>query len=798
MARAHAVLLALLLLPARLPGQGVSQTSPPPGTTRGVVQLGRFDPPPVIDGILDEPIWATASRLEGFVQTEPGDNTAPSYPTIALIGFSGRSLFIGVIATDDSALVRATIAARDAIVSDDIVTFYLDTFGDRKRAYVLAFNPLGIQQDGLFTEGIELPDYSADFVLQSRGRLTATGWTLEVEIPLSSLRFSSRPGQSWHLQVQRRIRHRNNELDSWMPLVRGDANFLARAGTLTGVDQLPAQRYLEVLPAMTGLWTGERIPGANGNPSDGFHQGAVDPDFGVSARVGFSPGVTLDVAVNPDFAQVEADAPIVLANQRFPTLFPEKRPFFLEGQDLFQTPLNVVHTRSIVDPIAAAKLTATRGVTSVGVLLASDEAPGSFTDLERRDPGLQPEIDRLDGHNSSVAIVRARRETGPGATVGLLGTAYHFVNRDNITGGADFRLTPNPRLIVSGQLTGTWAKRAFYDAGIDQDVLRSGTGLGYSLVVRRTGRHFNVTLSGKGRSPDYVTEVGFTPQVNTNVWSLETRWDGEQRPDATLISWSAIHTVLAQFDWDGRPTYGFLWPRVSLGFPRLTTMSIGPYVDYLRIFEEEFGPRRGPNQVGAFYGAPVRETIYRGFAITGTTTLDPHWKIEPYLDWSWDAMDYDFGDGPRFPRVSPAALADPNAPLDPGTGSTFDATLNVEWTPVAAVRVNAGYTKSRLRRNDSGRIAYNENLWSGETVLQFGSFAFVRFRADYRTSRSNLRTQFLAAWTPSPGTAVYLGYDDDLNHDGFSPFTGIQEPGWQRNARTLFLKMSWLFRRTLP
>jgi len=794
--RAERLLLVLLLMPARLSAQGTSGTTPLE-SARDVVHLARFDTPPLIDGILDESAWLAAARLDGFVQTEPGDNTPPSHPTAVLIGFGARSIFIGVIASDDSAQVRATIAARDAIVSDDIITLYLDTFGDRKRAYVLAFNPLGIQQDGVFTEGTDLPDYSVDLVMHSRGRVTATGWTVEAEIPLSSLRFSTSPGQSWHIQVQRRIRHLNNELDSWMPLVRGDAAFLARAGTLTGIDQLPSPRALEIIPTVTGLWAGERTPGSSSGVPDGFDVDPLKPDLGVSARMGITPGVSLDVAINPDFAQVEADAPIVLANQRFPTLFPEKRPFFLEGLDVFQTPLNVVHTRTIVDPIAAVKLTGTRGSTAFGVLLASDEGPGSFTDAERSDSSLRQVIDQLGDQNSTVAVVRARRETRSGLTLGVLATGYRFVDRDNVTGGLDFRSTSNPRLFARAQLVGTWAHRTFYNPEVDQDILRDGTGLGYSIQLRRTGRHFNVTLSGTGRSPDYVSEVGFTPQVNTNAWSLETRWNGEQHPNATIISWSAAHTVLFQFDWDGRPTYGYVWPRVTLGLPRLTTVFIGPYADYMRIFEEEFGPKRGPNQAGAFYGASSRETLYRGFAIVGSTTPDRHWIIEENLDWSWDALDFDFGDGPRFPRVSPAALADPNAPLDPGPGATFDATLAVTWTPVSAFRLTGSYTKSRLRREDTGRLAYDENLWSGETVLQLGSFTFLRLRADYRSSRSNLRTQFLAGWTPNPGTALYLGYDDDLNHDGYSPFSNIRETGWQRNARTLFVKMSWLFRKTL-
>ena len=531
---------------------------------------------------------------------------------------------------------------------------------------------------------------------------------------------------------------------------------------------------------------------------DAFTDAPARADVGLSAKLGLTADVTTELALNPDFAQIEADAPVVTANQRYPILFEEKRPFFLEGVDLFRTPLLVVHTRAIVDPDAALKLTGKRGVTTFGVLAASDGAPGYFTDAERRDSSRQAEIARLGGRNSVVGIVRLRRELGAASNIGFLGTAYHFVDRDNLTAGADFRLAAGTRSVATVQLTGTWARRAFYDPDLGRDTLRTGRGLGYYAELRSTGRHLNLTLTGKGRSPDYVTETGFTPQVNTNVWSFETRWDGEPHAERTLISWSAAHTVLAQFDWQGRMTYGFLWPRATLTFPRLTSVTVGPYVDYQRLFEEEFGPRRNAQQAGAFAGPGVRQTVYRGFAITGGTTPDRRWKVAGTLDWSWDAFDYDFGSGPKFPRVSPAALADPSAPLDPGKGNTFDATVSVMWKPAASLRISANYTKSRLRRNDTQRVAYDENLWSAQIVYQLTRFASVRGRADYRSSRSNLRPQLLLAWTPSPGTALYAGYNDDLNSDGYSPITGAREPGLRRNARTLFVKLSYLVRWGLP
>jgi hypothetical protein len=793
---ASAAVLGLALLPVRLTAQALGPTADAASAEPPRAHVPRFSTPPAIDGVLDEPVWHSAARLEGFVQTRPGDNTAPSHATVVLVGYDARTLYLGIQATDDSALVRATVAARDDILNDDFVGIFLDTFGDRRRAYVLGFNPLGIQQDGIYTEGVVEPDYSVDIVMFSKGRVDRNGWTVEVAIPLSSLRYSAGPGHRWNAHVQRRIKHLNNEQDSWMPMVRGDAGFLTQAGSLAGFDALPTRRAVELIPSITALREGTRVPASDpGSPvPDAFADAPARAAAGLSAKLGLAADVTAELALNPDFAQVEADAPIVTANQRYPILFEEKRPFFLEGIDLFRTPLLVVHTRAIVDPAAAVKLTGKRGGTAFGVLAASDGAPGYFTDAERRDSLRQAEVARLGGRHSLVGIVRLRHEVGAASHIGFLGTAYHFVDRDNLTAGADFRVAGGTRAVAIVQLTGTWARRTFYDPDRDRDTLRTGRGLGYHAELRSTSRHLNLTLTGRGRSPDYVSETGFAPQVNNHVWSLETRWDAEPRPAALLHSWSAMHTVLAWFDWKGRMTYGYVWPHATFNFPRLTSVTVGAYMDYLRLFEEEFGPRRNAQQTGAFAGPGVRQTVYRGFAITGGTTPDRRWKLAWTFDWSWDAFDYDFGGGPKFPRVSPAALADPNAPLDPGKGNTFDATVSVMWGPAAVLRFGATYTKSRLRRNDTHRVAYDENLWSAQAVYQLSRFTSARVRADYRSSRSNLRPQVLLAWTPNPGTALYAGYNDDFNSDGYSPITGAREPGLRRNARTLFVKLSYLVR----
>src|SRR5262249_16358627 len=151
--------------------------------------------------------------------------------------------------TDAPNRVRATIAKRDDVLGDDHVRIYLDTFDDQRRAYVLIFNPLGVQQDGILTEGSD-PDYSLDIVMQSKGVLTADGYTIEVAIPFRSLRYESGSGKAWGLHVVRRIRHLNDEEDSWMPLVRGKAGFLAQEGRLTGLEAIAADRTLEIIPSL--------------------------------------------------------------------------------------------------------------------------------------------------------------------------------------------------------------------------------------------------------------------------------------------------------------------------------------------------------------------------------------------------------------------------------------------------------------------------------------------------------------------------------------------------------------------
>ena len=752
------------------------------------ISIPRIEAPIVVDGRMDEAAWAGATVLTGFVQTQPGDNIPAPYSTTTYLAWDDAALYFALVAKDTPQGIRATVARRDEVLQDDYVQLFLDTFGDQRRAYDLIFNPLGVQQDGIFTEGGGA-DFSIDVVMTSRGIISDSGYTVEVAIPFRSLRYSIRPDRPWGLHIVR-VRRDNREENSWRPLVRGQSSFLAQAGGITGFAPANATRALDVIPSLMAVQTGSRWPA-------GFRE--ADPEFrpGVTARAAISSGLTVDLAVNPDFAQVEADVPVVNANRRFPLFFEEKRPFFLEGIDLLQTPLRAVHTRTILDPDAAVKLAGKNGRASLGVLLASDNGPGSFSDLELSDSSARAAAQPFLGRNATLGIVRFRRDVGTGSNLGFLATGYDFVERQSVAVGTDGRLALGLQHTIAFQVLGSAAHRRFYDPDRDQSRLRDGYGLGYYLRGSRTGRHWNHTLIAEGRSPDYVADLGFTLQTNTHMLRWDTRYDAEPRPDATLVSWSGFFRAFGQMDWQGNVTYAWIFPGVVFNLPGQTAIDVSAYTDYLRLEEGEFGARRGATQEGAFFGEPTRSTVFRGVVVAISTAPSEKYSVALSADRSWDVFDYDFGAAPEYPRVSPAALADPAAPLDPGTGNQLTLTADLTWRPSDSWRTTLSYTRDRLVRNDTRRVAFEENLLSFRTTYQFTRFLALRARLDFSDLESNVRGELLGSWTPSPGTALYVGYTDDLEWNGYNAFTGRREPGWNRNSRTTFVKLSYLWRNQL-
>jgi hypothetical protein len=797
------------------------------------IRVPRFDKPPVIDGKLDDEVWKQAVVLKDFYQTQPGDNIAPSKPTELMIGYDQKTLYFGFHCYDDPTKVKATVGKRDQIFGDDNVRVFLDTFNDQRRAYIFGWNPLGIQQDGIVTEGSGW-DFSVDIVMESKGMLTSDGWTVEVAIPFKSLRYEAGKGKLWGIHIWRNFFRFNDEIDSWMPYSRDISSLLSQEGHLTGLEGISTERTLEIIPSLTLSETGKRVNALSAaqlaaNPTlldpGRMLNAPIKGDVGLTMKYGLSPTVTLDLAINPDFAQVEADQTVVTANQRFPIFFEEKRPFFLEGIDIFQTRSQAVHTRAIVDPDIAVKLTGKRGRNTFGILLASDNAPGNFVGDERANPVNFRFLDK----NAYIAIVRLKHDVGKESSIGFLATSYNFIEKHNQLAGVDGRFKLDKQTTFSFQVLGTISHRCFsdpganlyaskitapcYNGGTTRDFYRTGNGLGYNFNYSKDGRHFYYGANGSGRTRDYRADVGFTRRTNSNSEGIYFGYNSEPKPKARLINWHFNNSANIEFNWQGRSQSLGEEANVSFNFQHNTYLGLGLSHGYERLFEEEFGVKRTATQLGAFSGGPERSTQQTFLYLLAGTKPSKKYSINLFMGQGFGSFDFDFGAEPKFARASPSAISARQAELaglcnvnppplvclglqDPGPGNEFNADLSLSYQPTNALSMSLEYNKDRLVRRDTGLVAFDDNIYAFRSTYQFTRFIFLRARVDYDTLSSGARGQFLLGWTPNPGTAFYVGYNDDLVRNGINPFTGQFEPGFHRDRRTFFIKMSYLFRKS--
>jgi hypothetical protein len=811
--------------PAPAIKEGKAALSLPPEKS-APVKATLFAKPPVIDGKLDDDVWKTAAVLKDFYQIQPGDNLIPENKTEVRLGYDARFLYIAFHCFDDPSKVRANIPKRDNIWDDDYVGILFDTFNDQRRAYEFDFNPLGVQADGIWTEG-QGEDFSLDLVMESKGMVTSDGYTIEIAIPFKSLRYVAGKDKLWGIHFWRRTKRLNNSLDMWIPMDRDKNSWLAQAGHLTGLEGISTERTLELIPSLTVSETGKRktaLPfnALAGTPDPGrFVNEPIDIDPGLTGKYTLTPTITLDFTVNPDFAQVESDQLVVTANQRFPIFFEEKRPFFLEGIDIFQTQIQAVHTRTIIDPDYAVKITGKVNRNTFGLLLASDDGPGNFSEEDRTNPNVFPGIERFVEKNASVGILRLKRDVGKSDSfIGFLGTYYRFVDKYNELGGFDGRFRIDKQTTFSWQVLGTHSRHVFFFPEEGQFRDSKQNGFSYSVDYNQSGRHFGHEFSMGGRTRYYVADVGFNRRLNTNSPNWFIRYNSEPKPKAKLISWRVYTDFAANFDWQGRSQNLGNESQVQLQMPKQTYFGSGFNKGYERLFESEFGPKRQPGtncvveNTCTFAGEDnERSSPNTGVYFFGGSSPSKKYNFNFFVNRIWGAFDFDFGAGPKYPRASPGAIAareafaaglcnaDPlpancRAPQDPGPGDFWHFDGGISYQPTTAINVRLSYTKERLTRYDTKQVAFDENITSMRATYQFTRFIFARGRVDYDSLASNVKGQFLLGWTPNPGTAFYVGYNDDLNRNGFSPFTGRLEPGFRRNGRTFFIKMSYLFRRS--
>ncbi len=772
------------------PTRGVAQQLVYHGRNRQVTaELPRMDEAPAIDGAVTDSIWSRAALLTGFSAYLPIDNRPAADSTEVYAYYNASHLFFGVRAFETHGPVHATLAARDRIDMDDYIQIVLDTFNDRRRAFVFGVNPLGAQADGVRTEGFNPPqprgqtfggnppafiDLSPDFVFASAGRLTDAGYEVEVAIPLKSIRFQGSNEQTWALQVLRFVQHSGYQ-QTWTPARRGAASFLVQSGTVTGIHDLRRDAVAEFNPELT--------ESLNGAPDNDEWKYRSTPNLGANIRWRILPNLTLNATARPDFSQVEADAAQVPGDTRFALFFPERRPFFIDGIEQFDAPNNLIYTRRILQPDVATKLTGRFGRTSVAYMGALDDPLASASGEDR----------------PLFNIFRLRRDILQASTMGL--TLTDRTERDGFS-----RVAMGDTRIIF--------KRAYtFNTSLGGSATRPVTGGAtktaplWEIGTNRTGLRYGFRYVFSGIGPDFQAASGFVPRTDFVSGAAYNRVSWFGKPGDLIESF----LIRQGFDWLW--LYDRFWD--------------GKAVQETKVqFENVFNIRGG----WVLSVTPVRETFLfdsRTYARYRRLVPSPN---GPGID------TLPFRESPRTPTA--IVLLRLNTPqyerwtgrftgflgrdiefFETSTARRIDLTGEVDLRPTDQMRVNASYLYSHFTRSRDGTTLSRATVPRVRLEYQISRALFLRFVGQYdsrlrdalrdprdeqplailsgstyvraaRTTTRDFRMDWLINFVPSPGTVVFAGYGSSLTEPEAFRFRDLE-----RVRDGFFVKLSYLFRR---
>lgn len=530
-------LLCLLLMLAT--STATAQTAP---AERPSVLIPRVSAAPQLSTYLTPEPPAAAGEVSGFIQRDPRDGRPSAYSTRVFLSYDQERLYVIFVCRDDPAGIRARVTRRENSEADDSVSIYLDTFHDRRRAYVFSSNPLGVQSELMKTEGQD-DDESFDTLWYTEGALTSFGYVVKMSIPFRSLRFSGEPVQSWGIAVGRRIQ-RLNEESYWPTLSRRVQGFVPQFAVARGLERVSPGANVQLTPY--GSFTGARLGTAA--------EGVLDTTrrMGLDAKVGLGSAFVLDAAMNPDFSEVESDEPQVTVNERFEVLFPERRSFFVENAGYFNTPVPMFFSRRIVNPSGGARLTGKTGPWVTAALAMQDQAT--------------PETDA-----ATTAVGSVRREFGRNAHIGGLATVRDTATGSNRALSLDSRWTVGDTWVVAGQVVRT---------DTSEDGAQAG-GSGLFGQISRDARHLDLAVQYTDLSPDFEAPLGFIRRVDMR--QLEHEISYQWRPKGGPISkFGPTLDGFLVWDHDAALTDWRIRPRFEMEFVGQTQF----LVDHSRSFEQ--------------------------------------------------------------------------------------------------------------------------------------------------------------------------------------------------------------------
>jgi hypothetical protein len=704
-----------------------------------------------IDGNLDDPGWTNAKRVNQFVERYPGENLPPAVQTEVAITYDENYLYVGFKCSDNQNAVRATMCQRDQFGNDDAVGVFLDTYGTATTAYKFWVNPYGVQKDYLWSS-VYGDDSGFDLIWKSAAIRTDSGYNVEMAIPFASLRFPSQEIQSWRIDFMRDHPRESYKQYSWTAIDRNEQCAPCQWGTIDGIRDVQPGKGMEFLPAFVAHQASALAD--DGDPQSPIENGEIKSEFSLGGKYAISSDITTEAAYNPDFSQIESDATQIDVNSTIALMYPERRPYFQEGSDIFRTMFNSFYTRMVNNPRFTAKLTGRMGGTSIGFLTASDKNSPYIIPLDERSMSV-------NAGNSYVNVLRGLHTFSDNSKLGFLVSDRRF---DHDGSGTVFSLDGALRLSSMYRLTGQFIttyttepndptitarlRNTRFNRGENNTQFDGESFSGTALITefRRVSRNLSFVLDYNQITPAYRTLTGYDPVLDHRTAFINISYD--IRPENSIIT--RLTPQIMQYN------------RWNFDGPKKQESYSANCQGQLSFAQTNFG----------LY-ASQRFEVYRDVKYDGLWTFDAFISNQ-IVDAIAMGFDYNFGKGIAYGWQS--------------KGKETGYTLNMTLKPIDRLTIDQDVTYAKSVDPESGEDFYsgyiartrlqlqvNREL-SGRLVLQYDDFGKVWDLDPLLTYRMN------------SFTVLYLGSSYSYMQYDMTP----QPKLWQMTSRQYFMKIQYL------
>lgn len=692
-----------------------------------VLTVPRTETSPVIDGKLDDVTWSEALKIDNFKTIKPDYGKDPSQKTVAFITYDSENIYFAIRCYDkEPKKIKTSVSSRDAMFQDDYVAVILDTFNTMQEGFVFFMNPQGIQGDGMINSDGNA-EASFDMVWYSKGQIDDEGYSVECRIPLQSIRFPGKETITMRISFFRQIVRSSETIIA--PPTYADKGSLLKQSQAISVTGLKYKRVFELLPAITHN-TRQSID--NGEMKTDEKQS----DIGLTGKLGLTSDLTLDATYNPDFSQVEADAGQIDINLRYALYYSEKRPFFLEGNELFQFAGNVedgplamvVHTRRIVDPTFGFKLSGKMGRKNTLVALYAK-------DNLRDDP--------VDEH-PDFTIVRYKYALKDDSYIGGFYTAKDYGQGFNRVAGSDGRIRLTNTSMVSYHIFGSFTRRNGSEV----------TGNGYALGLNYNygDRKLILDLGYQDISRDFQIDTGFITRTGLrrlSAFAMKRIYPKSKffhRIEPFYWSFHLYDTNDKMFETFNLFTLRFWLPRTTqLRFDTILASEV-------------------------FAGKRFRTS---GFGIQGSSQITKQVFMNIFF------------------RHRGSIYYDPEEPFQ-GYGNRLGG--GIQYQPLEKLNFSLSLSYVDFFRDSDNEKLYDYAIIRSRNTFQANKYLFLRAIVEYNTYSDRLTVDVLASFTYIPGTVTYIGYGSAFEKLEWDGQEYIESNRFLETKQGFFFKVSYLWR----